>query len=137
MLACKSRLLPPGALESLRWRARRCWMPIRSSNSFRNAWKPAGVTRSYPAAKLWHVSMQIPMRWWNSFGIKARRSRNSEREPPIVEPWPHIVSRTGTTVDVAESALVKDFASRASALGNGVLFALPGLFSGLDSGWYK
>lgn len=71
--------------------------------------------------------MQIPMRWWCSLGIRANRSRNSEREPPIVLPWPHIVSRTGTTVEVSVMAFERVSARRESASGRGVWFVLPGL----------
>lgn len=55
------------------------------------------------------------------------RSLNSERKPPIVLPWPHIVSRTGTTVVVSVIALVRVCARRESASGRGVWFVLPGL----------
>lgn len=55
-------------------------------------------------------------------------SRNSLREPPIVVPWPHIVSSTGTTVVVAFRAFVRAPASRERAEGKGVWFALPGLW---------
>jgi hypothetical protein len=47
--------------------------------------------------------------------------------PPIVVPWPHIVSRTGITVDVSERALVKALARRVMAEDDEVLFAVPGL----------
>ena len=77
--------------------------------------------------KLWQVSMQMPMREWCSFGIRARRSLNSEREPPMVLPWPHIVSSTGTAVVVSVIALVRVCARRESASGRGVWFVLPGL----------
>ena len=52
---------------------------------------------------------------------------NSDREPPIVFPWPHIVSRTGITVDVSLIADVRASASRARASGRGVPFVLTGL----------
>lgn len=42
-------------------------------------------------------------------------------------PWPHIVSRTGITVEVSERALVKALARRVMADDNEVLFAAPGL----------
>lgn len=45
----------------------------------------------------------------------------------MVVPWPHIVSKTGVTVDVAERARVSAFARRVIASGNGDWFALPGL----------
>lgn len=54
-------------------------------------------------------------------------SRNSVSEPPIVVPWPHIVSRTGVTVEVAARAFVRAFARREMAEGKLVWFALPGL----------
>lgn len=71
--------------------------------------------------------MQMPMRGWYSVGIWAMMSRNSVREPPIVVPWPHMVSRTGVTVVVAERALVRACARRVMAEGRLVLLALPGL----------
>jgi hypothetical protein len=71
--------------------------------------------------------MQMPMREWCSFGIRASKSRNSVREPPIVLPWPHIVSSTGITVDVAVMAFVRESARRARASGSGVWLVLPGL----------
>ena len=106
-------------------------MPITSSNSFMKAWKLVGVARSYPAAKLWQVSMQIPIREWYSWGIWDIISRNSVSEPPIVVPWAHIVSRTGVTVEVAESAFVSALASREMASERLVWPALPGLWFGL------
>jgi len=33
-------------------------------------WKPLGEARSYPAAKLWQVSIQIPIREWYSEGTR-------------------------------------------------------------------
>lgn len=54
-------------------------------------------------------------------------SRNSVSEPPIVVPWPHIVSSTGVTVEVAARALVRAFARREMAEEKLVWFALPGL----------
>lgn len=54
-------------------------------------------------------------------------SRNSVSEPPIVVPWAHIVSKTGVTVEVAESAFVSALASREMASERLVWPALPGL----------
>lgn len=56
-------------------------------------------------------------------------SRNSVNEPPIVVPWPHIVSRTGVTVEVAARALVRAFARRVRAEERVVWPALPGLYN--------
>lgn len=77
----------------------------------------------------------MPMREWYSEGIWEIMSRNSVREPPIVVPWPHMVSRTGITVVVAERALVRAWASRVRADARLVLFALPGLFLGGEQGY--
>lgn len=54
-------------------------------------------------------------------------SWKSCRFPPIVVPWPHIVSRTGVTVVVDDRAFVRVFARRVSALVWDVWLALPGL----------
>ena len=64
------------------------------------------------------------------------RSRNSLSEPPIVVPWPHMVSRTGTTVDVADSAFVRALARRERASVREAWLALPGLggLAGLREG---
>lgn len=93
-----------------------------------NEANPEGLARSYPAAKLWQVSMQMPIRWWYSLGIWERMSRNSCRYPPIVLPWPHMVSSTGVTVLVAARAEVRAAARRVMAEAWEVWLALPGLF---------
>lgn len=71
--------------------------------------------------------MQMPRRGWCSVGIRASRSLKWVREPPIVLPWPHIVSRTGMTVEVEVMAFVRVFARRERASGRGVWLVLPGL----------
>lgn len=98
-----------------------------SSNSDMNCLNPVGEARSYPAAKLWQVSMHMPIREWYFCGIRGSSCWKSVSEPPIVVPWPHIVSRTGTTVDVAERAFVSALARRSSASERLDWFALPGL----------
>lgn len=72
--------------------------------------------------------MQIPIREWYSWGIWDIMSRNSVSEPPIVVPWAHIVSKTGVTVEVVESAFVSALASREMASERLVWPALPGLW---------
>lgn len=51
-------------------------------------------------------------------------------------PWPHMVSRTGVTVLVAERAEVRAFASRVMAEACGVWLALPGLWGWRVSLWW-
>lgn len=72
--------------------------------------------------------MQIPMREWYSGGIWDSKEAKSDKEPPIVVPWPHIVSNTGVTVEVSESALVRALARREMAEDSEVWFAVPGLY---------
>ena len=52
------------------------------------------------------------MREWYFSGICEITAPSSERSPPKVVPWPHIVSNTGVTVSIAANALVNDLASR-------------------------
>lgn len=67
------------------------------------------------------------MREWYSLGIWAITFPISESGPPIVVPWPHIVSSTGVTVEVTESALVNACASRDVADSSVLWPTAPGL----------
>lgn len=51
----------------------------------------------------------------------------SDNLPPIVVPWPHMVSRTGVTVSVASSARINCLARRDSEDSRVVWFVAPGL----------
>lgn len=67
------------------------------------------------------------MRGWCSFGMRARRERNSEIVEPMVVPWPQVVSRTGITVLVAFREEIRAVAMREREDSRVVLLVAPGL----------
>lgn len=59
--------------------------------------------------------------------MREMRDLKCDRDPPIVVPWPHIVSRTGTTVVVALRADTIASAKRDNEDSSVVWLVAPGL----------
>src|SRR3990172_4942420 len=95
MSSWRSTWLPSPPFESFRWNARTRASPTVRSTVRMSASYPSRARKSYPAAKVWHVSMHTAIR--SGYDDPFTISASCSNECPTTVPCPAVFSRVRKT----------------------------------------